>query len=202
VSEGFDVCPRKHPVGRKTSAGECTPLRCADAEADKARQARRRERVAEETAAAESEETALAKQDAAETKAIRDAAKRHEKWIDFLTDKKGLPKFESLEAAEKWFDSFVTTLLPATALDLARDLKYGNDAQRREARRDLLAATGRSKKEAAATSAPPIVIQVQGGISLPWRSGGQVVEGEVSREDREGLPSGASGTGQSSGGGK
>ena len=170
-ADAFNLCPKKHTLPHKTPSGECTPLRCVDQ--DLAAERKRRERERRKEAAAK--ETALAKAQAAdeavEDTAIKTAVRKNEKWLKILTDRQGLPEFKSLEEAEKWTDSYITSLLPTVALRLKQNLLYGTDSQQRDAIEKILSATGRSKREAATASAPPIVIQVSGGISLPWRRG-------------------------------
>lgn len=102
------------------------------------------------------------------------AVKRHEKWNKFLA----VPQNLTGEEAEKWADHKLASLLPQAVATLERMAKYGTEDQQERAAKQILEANGRGKRDAATASTPPIVIQVTGGVSLPWRQE-KTVEGQA-----------------------
>lgn len=183
----FNACPKGHALPHKGANGECTPLRCAAgatgpkpekpaAKTSTERSREFRERRKEELA--EYQATDLGKADADEERRIAIAAKRHEKWMDFL----GTPTGLTGDEAEKWADGKLVSLLPIAVAQIERSLKYGTEDQKDKAADKILNATGRGKREALGQSTPPIVIQLSGGgINLPWRQTDTTVNGEVTK---------------------
>lgn len=91
----------------------------------------------------------------------------------------GLQGAEAMEYVQKKAESLTVDAIT----DLERDLKLGDDAQRREARRDLLDMNGMRKKEQVANSHPVIVMVGTNGapqISLPWSTKTKTITAEVS----------------------
>lgn len=96
----------------------------------------------------------------------------------------GVPQNLEGQAAEEYADKKLVKLLPLAAAELEWQLKYGSDSMRRHAMKDVLEATGRSRREALAGGTAPIIILTGGQVTVPpWSTNRaqqpQVVEGEV-----------------------
>jgi hypothetical protein len=72
------------------------------------------------------------------------------------------------DAAEQWADARMVELLPLAVADIEYDLIAGSPDQRAKARQQVLDATGRSKREAAAGTTAPIVMLVGSVAQVPW----------------------------------
>lgn len=73
--------------------------------------------------------------------------------------------------AEDYFKKEAENLLPEIIVDLKRDLQLGDDAQRREARRDILDIVGKRKQENAPNINAALILVNPGGgnvIDIPW----------------------------------
>lgn len=98
--------------------------------------------------------------------------------------------------AEEYFSRAMEDLLPSIAIDLRRDLELGDDAQRREARRDVLDILGKRKRESAPNVANVLVLQGMDGtnqIKLPWSQSGRVVNTPPPKGLGAGSPQGPKG---------
>jgi hypothetical protein len=92
----------------------------------------------------------------------------------------GLQGAEAMEYVQKKAEALTVDAIT----DLERDLKLGDDAQRREARRDLLDMNGMRKKEQTPNTHPLIIMMGTNGapqISLPWSQKTKVIEATVSQ---------------------
>lgn len=90
----------------------------------------------------------------------------------------GLTGAEAVEYVQKKAEALTVDAIT----DLERDLKLGDDAQRREARRDLLDMNGMRKKESVPNSTPLIIMMGTNGapqISLPWSQKTKTLENAV-----------------------
>lgn len=85
-----------------------------------------------------------------------------------------VPKDLNGADAEEWADRKAVELLPAALAEIEYQLYYGDDAQRREAARDVLDMTGRRRREVGGNMAPTIVLNMPG--YAPWE---KVVNAEV-----------------------
>lgn len=177
AAEDFLKCPKGHSLPHRGPTGECSPLRCAGADkavdTHAARQARymARKKVADVEARGGEE---LIKAEDAEEKKIKLAARKHEKWMQFL----GAPTDLAADKVEEYADKKLVSLLPAAVAVLEQHVKYGTEEQRERAANKILDANGRGKREAVAASTPPIVINISGGGGLPWLKS-ETVQGEV-----------------------
>lgn len=74
--------------------------------------------------------------------------------------------------AENYFRDEADGMLPDIIVDLKNDLRFGDDSQRREARRDLLDITGKRKQENVQGGHAMIVLVGQNGVGtklkIPW----------------------------------
>lgn len=171
----FYECPKGHklPFAAEGMAS-CTPVKCGvDVAKAKNRAALRAERSQQKQVevevtkalAAGSVEGAKALDAADAQQAV--ALLKFEKWAAFLKLPNGeLPP----DAAEKYADAKLASLLPVAVAVLEDQLKYGTREEQRAMARQVLESNGRGKREAAGASTPPIIIQLQGGVTLPWRT--------------------------------
>lgn len=96
--------------------------------------------------------------------------------------------------AEEYFKREAENLLPSIIVDLKRDLQLGDDAQRREARRDILDITGKRKQENAPAMHSVFILMppkgsTTGQIKVPWSSKNKI----INVAPLASLPSGPSG---------
>lgn len=74
--------------------------------------------------------------------------------------------------AENYFNDESDSLLPDVIQDLKNDIRFGDDMQRREARRDLLDITGKRRRESVQGGHAMIVLVGQNGVGtqlkIPW----------------------------------
>jgi hypothetical protein len=154
----FTTCPTGHKLPR---AG-CTPLKCrsgerlavADvAEADPTSVAAR---ALAKKPHAEALEAEFEEQNAAAEVAFQLRARRL-----------GLPPDLDEEASEEWAENRLNKLRAVAVADMEWDLRYGDAQARREARRDLLSATGMRNREQLGNITPSIVVNIGQGADAP-----------------------------------
>jgi hypothetical protein len=88
------------------------------------------------------------------------------------------------EKAEEWVQQRSMMLSVDALAELERQLKLGDDTQRREAARDILDMTGQRKKAEAAQATPVFILQNVPGQTLPpWAQ--RVVEGDTKKKELE-----------------
>jgi len=165
----FTICPHGHKLPHTTAYGNCTPLKCADrsTSASIVKRAKGGDAIAVAAAADSAERD--------EDKKLQLAQRAHEKLMKFLKIPDGLEG----DAAERFADARLSSLLPVAVGILEDQLKHGSRDEKRNAAKQILESNGRGKREAIAASSPPIVIQVSGGgVSLPWRQEKEV-QGQV-----------------------
>lgn len=154
-------CPEGHTLPCKTPQGECTPVYCADSSYRKGKS----DVPAIANSAADFELAAPAD---AESGRIALAQRRLQARLKALN----VPEFADTEAAEQWADREMLMLLPLAVADVKADLQWGDDTQREKARRQVLDATGRGKRDGNANVGGPVIMIVGnadgGGIQLPW----------------------------------
>ena len=101
--------------------------------------------------------------------------------------KLGLPAGMDGDASEKWATKRLDELRAVAVADIEWDLKYGNEQQRREARRDLLDATGMRKKEGGGNIVPSMTIVFGSDVQAPeWLKRAatqQIAEGTVVKKE-------------------
>lgn len=161
----------------QTQAGQCSPIHCAGVtDSQKKKRKKKAAEVfntgakqvhVEHGLAAKQEERVVALEDAEEETRLTRAQKRH------AMKQKALGVPEKLEgaAAEEWADKRLVELLPSAVADVEWDLKYGDDAQRANARKQVLDATGRGKREMGGGGSQPIIMLVGTGVgpgAQPW----------------------------------
>jgi hypothetical protein len=95
--------------------------------------------------------------------------------------------------AEEYFKREAENLLPSIIVDLKQDLQMGDDAQRREARRDILDIVGKRKQDNA-PNAHSVFVFVnptgsKGPVRIPWSASGRTIN-----VTPKSLPSGPGGS--------
>lgn len=126
------------------------------------------EQQVEELQLAAKESVALATPDDSETEARILRAKRK---YELKAKHQAVPEGLEGAAAEEWADKKLVDLLPAAVADVEWDLKYGDDAERQAARKQILDATGRGKREQGGGGSQPIIMLVGAGVgpgAQPW----------------------------------
>lgn len=153
-------CPNEHALPHNTEWGQCTPIGCAEDRAPPSHSPEQRAMTARR-APPESVEVAAAKT-MAKNEALRRL--RHEK-LDVPSGLEGAD-------AEKYVETKLTKLLPAAAAEYEYRLNYGNDNERWDAAKEVMAAKGFGRKEAGSGSVSPIMlIQITDGggvLVAPW----------------------------------
>lgn len=163
----FLRCPKGHALPNKTDQGRCTPLTCA--------QETGLARVRPEKMDDPEERTAKVTGD--EELRIKVQSARKEVWNKFL----GIPADLKGADAEKYADDEIVNLLPFAVGVVKKQLLYGTEEQQERAADRVLKATGKSMKEAAASMAPTMVINMAPGqkFEFPWAP--KTVEGVVTK---------------------
>lgn len=151
-------CPGGHTLPNFTKQGQCTPLRCAESGVKApfvdVLKAKKREKAAPERA----------------IQPVKEADEGFEEadvHFQLRARKLGLPQGMDGDASEAWATKRLDELRAVAVADMEWDLKYGNEQQRREARRDLLDATGMRKKEASGNIVPSMTIVFSGEAAAP-----------------------------------
>jgi hypothetical protein len=91
--------------------------------------------------------------------------------------------------AEQYVQRRAMMLSVDAVLEIERQLKYGDDSQRREAARDILDMVGMRKKEAVNAGGPVIMLVGGQGTPLPWLnrapiSSTQITDGNTHAQER------------------
>lgn len=162
----FYTCPAGHRLPHKTNAGQCSPIHCAGVAKSQRRKIEAKKQV--EVGLAPSQEAALASIELAEDEErATKAQKRYQMRKRYLN----APEKLNGAAAEEWADQKLVELLPEAVVDIEWDLKYGNDSERQAARKQVLDATGRGKREGGGGGTQPIIMLVGQGVgpgAQPW----------------------------------
>lgn len=137
------TCPEGHQLPHAGEKGQCTPLRCAWSG---------QRAPFEAVADAPRRKKALAVKEATSPE---EAAEVH---MQLRHRKVNLPPDLTADQSEEWAENRLNELRAVAVADMEWDLRYGDETQRREARRDLLAATGMRNREQLGSVAPSIVI--------------------------------------------
>lgn len=171
-------CPGGHELPHTTQRGSCTPLRCAETGS----KAPFTDVVAAKKRAPAREERAI--------KPVKEADEGFEEadvHFQLRARKLGLPLAMDGDASEAWATKRLDELRAVAVADMEWDLKYGNEQQRREARRDLLDATGMRKKEGGGNIVPSMTIVFGSDMQAPeWLKRAatqQITEGAVVKKD-------------------
>lgn len=162
----FLRCPKGHGLPHKTDKGRCTPLSCAETSGDLTRV--RVDKI-------EDPEERVTKVAGDEELRVKVQSARKEVWNKFL----GIPMDLKGAEAEKYADDELQSMLPFAIGVVKKQLLYGTEEQQERAADRVLKATGKSAKEAAASMAPTMVIQMAPGtkFEFPWAP--KTVNGEV-----------------------
>jgi hypothetical protein len=187
AEEKFNMCPEGHKLPHHGHYGECTSLYCANPSM------RKKDKPSEEALAP----VAPAEQEPPELEEIAQDAYRREDERLAKADARAKALQKRLKTpvglvgadAEEDFDKGMIAALPIAKQVILKQLMYGDDKQQMEAADRVLAATGRSKREAASGQGAVIVIQAPQGVVLPWsnRKGTnvQVIDGAVGGSSEE-----------------
>lgn len=184
----FLRCPKNHRLPHRSRTGECTPLYCAEPEAEvrekqqgkieKAKEKHLPKMVEEEdqlirqllptsgpTGQLSREAAVISK--AEEVSRLGRGAGRFAARIGAL----GVPLGLKDVAAEQWSDAKLIELLPFAVAEKEYQLKFGDDAMRERAADAVLSATGRKQKDGGGNSAPTIIVVGSGSggqLNYPW----------------------------------
>jgi hypothetical protein len=159
------VCPDGHRLPFRTGNGHCTPMYCSDPEAKQSENEESTEAVRDllKQANAQEQEDSV--------------TKREKKHISFMERKLrvrlkalGVPETEDPEEIEKWADKRMVQMLRVAVGQVEERLRWGRDHQQWEAAQQVLASTGRGRREAILQSQAPMVLVVaQPGMeNLPY----------------------------------
>ncbi len=147
-------CPAGHSLPFIGPLGACTPMYCSE---------QKTEAEAQDVPVSD-----LASSDQSEAGAMQKALERERARAKVLKTPKGLVG----AAAEEFVGTKMTELSVLAAMELEGQLRFGNDAARKDAAKTVLAATGHGPKDAQQAFGALIVIQAKdGSVSNlpPWR---------------------------------
>lgn len=161
----FLRCPKGHALPNKTDNGRCTPLSCA-METGMARV--RPDKM-------DDPEERVTKVTGDEEMRVKVQSARKEVWNKFL----GIPMDLKGAEAEKYTDDELVNMLPFAVGVVKKQLLYGTEEQQERAADRVLKATGKSAKEAAASLAPTMVINMAPGAKFEYPWAPKTVEGKV-----------------------
>jgi hypothetical protein len=153
-------CPSGHNLPHKGDLGECTPVDCG-APHDKPSAA-----LPEPARALATKE----KQAPGEVESGRIALA--EQRLRARLEALAVPEFKDAADAETWADRKLAMMLPLAIADVEADLRWGDDTQRATARRQVLEATGRGRRDGIGGGSGPSIVIIannpNGTIDLPW----------------------------------
>lgn len=153
-------CPNGHNLPHKGDAGECTPVACGAPKVP--------------SSITLPEATAAIVQAEKEAPGDVESARIHLAEARLAARHRALqvPKFDDAAQAEEWADRKLAMMLPLAVADVEADLRWGDDKQRETARRQVLEATGRGRREGIGGSGGPSIVIIannpNGSIDLPW----------------------------------
>lgn len=173
---GFLSCPKGHKLPHKTDRGECSPVFCPGFEGGgvKMRAAKLAKQVVK-AISAEADEVIESAPLSKEGKEIAVTAKgellgklsqAHGRQAARKTFFKVPPNLQGADA-EAWAQQKAVSLLPEAMAELEYQLMLGDDAQRRDAARDILDINGMRKRESSSGGGATIILNL-GGKELPW----------------------------------
>lgn len=162
ADEKFTRCPGNHSLPHRGNGGRCTPLYCADASLPAVR-------IKADIASSDNDdvgEDRLAKVKSDEELRTKIQLERRQVWQKFLQ----IPVDLRGADAEKYADEQLVDMLPFAVGVLKKQLMFGTEDQQERAAKQVLEANGKSRKEAAASLAPTMIIQMQPGtkFEFPW----------------------------------
>ena len=176
-------CPKGHALPRSTKYGECTPVHCAGTSKNGSlaktytvtHKAKRDLIKTIKTDATSQIAQALEGLDETQKRVATEAASEEATTLAHLTGRRAarqqLYKIpENLEGAdaEEHVQKNFLRLAPYAVAEIEHQLLYGDDAQRRDAARDVLDAVGMRKKEGNGGGSGATIILNLGGKELPW----------------------------------
>jgi hypothetical protein len=189
------TCPKGHVLPHKTNQGLCTPLYCAGSikQTDRpsgSQQKRKRTQLVGElkkmrdAGAAELKAegvTDVASLDAQAEQLMKLQAARGRQLARqrFLKVPEGLTGAD----AEEWSQKRAVELLPKAIGELDYQLTLGDDAQRRDAARDVLDINGMRRREGVSAGGATIILNLK--TELPWA---QKVQQVIDGKHAESLP--------------
>ncbi len=196
VESQFLRCPHGHNLPNKTNKGTCSPVHCAGGVSVNAPpKVKARAKAAAGRAGKKKEMANKAERAAitAEADAIIDAmipaymeearaTAKEVKAQELTRLGQSLGRFAAMRAffkvpeglegaqAEEYVQRRALTLSVDAMAELERQLKLGDDTQRREAARDILDMNGMRKRESGGGNGPVIVMMGQNGgaLAVPW----------------------------------
>lgn len=145
-----NVNPLACPSGHKLPRSGCTPVRCAEADI-----------------ALPVVDIAEAKLKPPATASLEDEFAAADVAFQLRARRLGLPTNPTEEESEEWAEERLNKLRATVVADAEWDLKYGDSQARREARRDILAATGMKNREQLGNITPSIVVNIGTGSDAP-----------------------------------
>lgn len=188
-------CPEGHALPHRTANGSCTPVYCAGGEAEEkgkvinfsalGKQGKQTQMQKSAVLAIVSEEADrvidnLIPETVPGYKAARDAAKQ-QKGEELLRLAQGIGRYSAMKSyfnvpeglsggeAEAWIQKRSVELSVDALAEFERQLKLGDDTQRREAARDILRMNGMDKKEAPPQANAVIILNNPAGLAgIPW----------------------------------
>lgn len=169
------LCPDGHKLPHVLSNGaQCTPAFCAVQNMGNALAKKKEEAIADR------DDEAIAMEKAKRHSSL---AISREKLRKKLVER---PEFPDAKAAEEWTQDRVVKLLPDALAEVEYQLRFGDDAQRMGAARDILDANGMRRRDATASGGQTIILHMNS--VLPWQDKAQVTidAAKLSREVAEG----------------
>lgn len=209
-------CPQGHPLPYKTDFGSCTPVYCAMEGVDAEKKPKRESRfvaLGKEGAAIRQKKNEVMALLAKEADKVIDtlipettpgfeqarAAAKAQKGEELLRLAQGIGRYAAMKAyfnvpeglegsaAEEYVQRKALMLSVDALAEIERQLKLGDDNQRREAARDILDMNGMRKREASAGNQAVIILNNPAGLAgLPWLKvkDAPAIEGEVVDEKK------------------
>lgn len=198
-------CPEGHPLPHKTQNGSCTPVYCAAATQDTVKFSTIGKH-GQKTRAEKNKVMALLSEEADKVidnlipetvpgfREARAAAKA-QKGEELMRLAEGIGRYSAMKTyfaipeglsgadAESWIQKRSLELSVDALAEFERQLKLGDDNQRREAARDILKMNGMDKKEAPPQANAVIILNNPAGLAgLPWLRQTQVIEAPAPKE--------------------
>lgn len=189
------TCPKGHKLPHRTNRGRCTPVHCpgsaaginaqgGQSAAEKGGLVRKARMAVIKQLGQEADEVidTLIPGESDAAKTARMAAKA-EKAGELVRLAQGIGRWAAAKAhfkvpdglegaaAEEWVSRRALMLSVDALAELERQLKLGDDTQRREAARDILDMNGMRKKESVGGANTPIIMLVNpngGPVQVPW----------------------------------